>query len=134
MPWSAKYPRSAATKTGPTASVLTMPILTGSAARAAPARTRAARAAIRHGMGLRISYRSAFGCMVSRVDGSRQMAMLRRATGETTMKLQLSIALTTNPRTWPIHDGRVKPDGIDLVITPLHPSEMFWRQLHFAEF
>ena len=50
------------------------------------------------------------------------------------MKLQLSIALTNNPRTWPVLDGRVKPDGIDLVITQLGPSEMFWRQLRFAEF
>jgi len=50
------------------------------------------------------------------------------------MKLTLSTTLTNNPRTWPVHDGRVAPDGIDLVITPLHPSEMFWRQLHFAEF
>jgi len=50
------------------------------------------------------------------------------------MKLQLSMALTSNPRTWPVHDGRVAPDGIDLIITHLHPSEMFWRQLHFAEF
>ena len=29
---------------------------------------------------------------------------------------------------------RVKPDGIDLVITRLTPSEMFWRQLKFGEF
>ncbi len=50
------------------------------------------------------------------------------------MKLQLSIALTDNPRTWPVLDGRVKPDGIDLVITQIGPSEMFWRQLRFAEF
>jgi 4,5-dihydroxyphthalate decarboxylase len=50
------------------------------------------------------------------------------------MNLQLSITLTSNPRTWPIHDGRVKPKGIDLVITQLSPSEMFWRQLKFAEF
>ena len=50
------------------------------------------------------------------------------------MKLQLSMALTSNPRTWPIHDGRVRADAIDFVVTPLHPSEMFWRQLHFAEF
>jgi 4,5-dihydroxyphthalate decarboxylase len=28
----------------------------------------------------------------------------------------------------------VKVDGVDLVITPLTPSEMFWRQLRFAEF
>ena len=50
------------------------------------------------------------------------------------MKLQLSIALASNPRTWPILDGRVQPDGIDLIPTVLHPSEMFWRQLKFADF
>lgn len=50
------------------------------------------------------------------------------------MNLQLSIGITSNPRTWPILDGTVKPDGIDLIPTVLHPSELFWRQLHFAEF
>ena len=50
------------------------------------------------------------------------------------MNLQLSIGITSNPRTWPIIDGTVKPDGIDLVPTVLHPSELFWRQLHFSEF
>jgi 4,5-dihydroxyphthalate decarboxylase len=50
------------------------------------------------------------------------------------MNLKLSIGITNNPRTWPIIDGAVKPDGIDLIATVLHPSELFWRQLHFAEF
>jgi 4,5-dihydroxyphthalate decarboxylase len=50
------------------------------------------------------------------------------------MKLQLSLAITSNPRTRPILDGTVKPDGIELVPTILHPSEMFWRQLRFADF
>lgn len=50
------------------------------------------------------------------------------------MRVPLSIAISDNPRTWPVIDGRVKPDGIDLVPTVLHPSEMFWRQLKFAEF
>src|SRR3981081_3626268 len=50
------------------------------------------------------------------------------------MKLQLSLAITSNPRTWPILDGSVKPDGIELVPTILHPSELFWRQLRFADF
>jgi 4,5-dihydroxyphthalate decarboxylase len=50
------------------------------------------------------------------------------------MNLQLSIGITDNPRTWPILDGTVKADGIDLIPTVLHPSELFWRQLHFAEF
>ena len=48
--------------------------------------------------------------------------------------IRLSIALTSNPRTWPVLDGRVKPDGATLTPTVLHPSEMFWRQLKFAEF
>ncbi len=48
--------------------------------------------------------------------------------------LQLSLACSNNPRTRPVIEGRVKPDGIDLHITPVHPSEMFWRQLHFEEF
>ncbi len=50
------------------------------------------------------------------------------------MKLQLSLAITSNPRTWPILDGHVQPDGIELVPTILHPSEMFWRQLRFGDF
>jgi len=48
--------------------------------------------------------------------------------------LQLSIALSANARTGPLRDGTVSPEGIDLLCTTLHPSEMFWRQLHFAEF
>jgi 4,5-dihydroxyphthalate decarboxylase len=58
----------------------------------------------------------------------------RIAAGAKLMNLQLSIGITSNPRTWPIIDGTVTPDGIDLVPTVLHPSELFWRQLHFAEF
>src|SRR6516165_2572907 len=50
------------------------------------------------------------------------------------MNLQLSLAIASNPRTWPVLDGRVKADGIDLVPTVLHPSEMFCRQLRFADF
>ncbi|HLH96675.1 MAG TPA: PhnD/SsuA/transferrin family substrate-binding protein [Xanthobacteraceae bacterium] len=50
------------------------------------------------------------------------------------MKLQLSLAVSSNPRTWPILDGTVAPDGIELVPTVLHPSEMFWRQLRFGDF
>ena len=48
--------------------------------------------------------------------------------------LQLSLAITSNPRTRPIIDGRVKADGIDFTKTVLGPAEMFWRQLRFAEF
>ena len=50
------------------------------------------------------------------------------------MNLQLSIATDVNPRTRPILDGVVKPDGIDLITMPQHPSEMFWRQLKFRDF
>ena len=50
------------------------------------------------------------------------------------MRILLSIGITDNPRTWPIIDKRAQPDGIDLVPTVLHPSELFWRQLRFSEF
>src|SRR5262249_12191349 len=49
-------------------------------------------------------------------------------------KVQLSMCLSDNDRTRPLRDGRVKADGLDLVISTAHPSEMFWRELHFAEF
>jgi 4,5-dihydroxyphthalate decarboxylase len=50
------------------------------------------------------------------------------------MDLPLSIAMADNPRTQPILDGKVKADGIDFTCTSMHPSELFWRQLKFAEF
>jgi 4,5-dihydroxyphthalate decarboxylase len=50
------------------------------------------------------------------------------------MPLTLSIALSPNPRNWPIIDGSIKVEGVDLVVHVLHPSEMFWRQLHHEEF
>jgi 4,5-dihydroxyphthalate decarboxylase len=49
-------------------------------------------------------------------------------------RIQLSLAISSNPRTWPILDGTVKPDGIDLIPTVMYPSEMFWRQLKFQDF
>lgn len=48
--------------------------------------------------------------------------------------LQLSLIMGANDRSRPVLDGKVKPDGIDLVSTVAHPSEIFWRQLHFKEF
>lgn len=50
------------------------------------------------------------------------------------MKLELSIAMSENPRTRAIFDGKVKADGIDFVCTALHASELFWRQLRFGDF
>jgi 4,5-dihydroxyphthalate decarboxylase len=49
-------------------------------------------------------------------------------------RLALSIALSDNPNTRPLIDGAVAPAGISLTTTVVHPSEMFWRQLRFAEF
>src|SRR5688572_3554829 len=49
-------------------------------------------------------------------------------------KLKLSIALSENENTRAVLDGGIVPDGIKLYPTALHPSEMFWRQLKFAEF
>src|SRR6201993_2825838 len=52
----------------------------------------------------------------------------------TASQLERSIALSDNERTRPLIEGRVVPQGIKLVPTMVHPSEMFWRQLRFAEF
>jgi 4,5-dihydroxyphthalate decarboxylase len=49
-------------------------------------------------------------------------------------KLQLSLIMGSNDRSRPVLDGSVSPDGIDLTCTVAHPSEIFWRQLHFQEF
>jgi 4,5-dihydroxyphthalate decarboxylase len=54
--------------------------------------------------------------------------------GGTKMKLRLSVAMSANPRTWPILDGRVTADGIDWVPSTVGPSELFWRQLRFQDF
>ncbi|MGE0626786.1 MAG: ABC transporter substrate-binding protein [Hyphomicrobiaceae bacterium] len=48
--------------------------------------------------------------------------------------LDLSIALSINERTKPILDGRIRPQGIRLLATGVHPSEMFWRQLKYQDF
>src|SRR5262249_3651448 len=59
--------------------------------------------------------------------GSR--AVLRDYSLMTDSRLELSIALSDNERTRPLIEGRVVPQGIKLVPTMVHPSEMFWRQL-----
>lgn len=48
--------------------------------------------------------------------------------------LHLSMILSNNDRTRPLIDGAVRPDAIDLAVSTAHPSEMFWRQLHFSDF
>lgn len=50
------------------------------------------------------------------------------------MKQTLSIAFSSNPRTWPVLDGRVAAEGIDLQPSVVGPSELFWRQLKYADF
>jgi 4,5-dihydroxyphthalate decarboxylase len=49
-------------------------------------------------------------------------------------ELQLSIAMHPNARSRAVLEGRLKSDGIDLLVTNAFPSEIFWRQLHFSEF
>jgi len=49
-------------------------------------------------------------------------------------KLKLSCALSENARSQAVIDHLVEPEGIELDITPLHASEMFFRQLKYAEF
>lgn len=52
----------------------------------------------------------------------------------TKSNIRLSVGLTSNLRTRPILDGFVTADGIDMNVSEMHPSELFWRQLKFAEF
>jgi 4,5-dihydroxyphthalate decarboxylase len=52
----------------------------------------------------------------------------------TAPKLELSLALSDNENTRPLLDGKVTAEGIRLIPTAVHPSEMFWRQLKFGEF
>jgi 4,5-dihydroxyphthalate decarboxylase len=49
-------------------------------------------------------------------------------------KLQLSLCMGLNDRSRPVIDGTIQPDAIELLPTVAHPSEIFWRQLHFGEF
>ncbi len=51
-----------------------------------------------------------------------------------TAVLELAGSLTAGPMTEPILSGEVVPQGMSVTWTKLHPSEMFWRQLRFAEF
>jgi len=48
--------------------------------------------------------------------------------------LELSCALSENERTRAILAGEIQPEAIRLQSTAMHPSEMFYRQLHNSEF
>ena len=52
----------------------------------------------------------------------------------TTDTLTISLALSDNERTRPVAQGRLKAQGLRLVTTVIHPSEIFWRQLKYADF
>src|SRR5215208_7176110 len=67
-------------------------------------------------------------------DGSRPGSSTKGRFTQRMANLQLSLIMGANDRSRPVLDGSVKPDGIDLISTTAHPSEIFWRQLHFKEF
>lgn len=48
--------------------------------------------------------------------------------------LRLSAAFTPNPLAEPIVKGTVVPEGIQLLTTTVHASEMFYRQLRYGDF
>lgn len=48
--------------------------------------------------------------------------------------LVLSAALSSNANTAPLLSGKVGVEGVELRTSAVHPSEMFWRQLHFGDF
>jgi 4,5-dihydroxyphthalate decarboxylase len=48
--------------------------------------------------------------------------------------LSLSLCVSRNPRTAPLLSGQVSPEGVQWAASAVHPSEMFWRQLKFADF
>lgn len=52
----------------------------------------------------------------------------------TTKVLTLSLAMSRNPRTAALLDGKVDTQGFELVSSELRAPDIFWRQLRFAEF
>jgi 4,5-dihydroxyphthalate decarboxylase len=48
--------------------------------------------------------------------------------------LELTLAMTSNPRSDPIINGAVRPDGVVFRSTVADASDIFWRQLHAQEF
>ena len=49
-------------------------------------------------------------------------------------KLPLSLAFNPNPRSEPILDGTIAPEGIELACSAVPPGELFHRQLSHQEF
>lgn len=50
------------------------------------------------------------------------------------MDLELSAAFMENDRTRPLITGEIRPKSIRLYASSLYPTEIFWRQLHHADF
>lgn len=48
--------------------------------------------------------------------------------------IELSLALTPNPRSQALVEGRISVEGVRLRSMVIHPSELYWRQLQFGEF
>ena len=68
------------------------------------------------------------------VSAAAQLAAPIASGGARSAVVHLSMCVSDNMRTLPLRDGRVTADGIELSVSTVHPSEMFWRQLRFAEF
>jgi 4,5-dihydroxyphthalate decarboxylase len=49
-------------------------------------------------------------------------------------RIKLSLCIAEYDRVKPLLDEIVKPDGIDLTITTLHPSDTFYRMLKYDQF
>ena len=49
-------------------------------------------------------------------------------------KIQLTLACEQYDRTDALREGRIQPEGIDLVYLPLSPQETFWRMLRHLDF
>jgi 4,5-dihydroxyphthalate decarboxylase len=49
-------------------------------------------------------------------------------------RIELTLACEEYDRTNALREGRIQPDGIDLVYLPLSPQETFWRMLRHLEF
>lgn len=47
---------------------------------------------------------------------------------------RLTIATARYDRTTPLHDGRVRPEGLDITWLPLNVEQIFWRQFRHLEF
>jgi 4,5-dihydroxyphthalate decarboxylase len=49
-------------------------------------------------------------------------------------RAQVTLAFSRSARIRPLLDGEVEVEGVDLVPCVISPGDLFWRQLHFAEF